>query len=309
MIILYKYNMMRNALMVFSLGLITPVCQIFTSNEYVRKKMIKYKFDKEISLMKLRPDHIYIKNPVFDNDIHECIRSKSGGVKIIWAPPGAGKTTSIRQVLKSEIINKNLSGAIIMNAPRMMPDEPDIWFRSELELYNITTLKQNESLSSLISNEIQPYAIVIDQCDNFRFDEKMKVFIKSLAEDSHLTKKYIVFIICTDASKAKTMKEWNGGIKIKLLSDNENTYKWNNDMIKEWITHFLHCNQNSKLKDYIEEFEKIAIVAGTPDFLITNTIFDEHKNISETIESWRNNSLYIKSIWKTGKGLLYFKQK
>jgi hypothetical protein len=38
----------------------------------------------------------------------------------------------------------------------------------------------------------KPYVIVIDQCDNLRFDEKMKRFIKSLDEGSNCTTKFVV---------------------------------------------------------------------------------------------------------------------
>ena len=69
------------------------------------------------------------------------------------------------QVLKTELLNKNIDGAIVFIPPRMMADEPDAWFRSNLELFGLVTLKGNDSLSSLFHEDPEkPYVVVIEQC-------------------------------------------------------------------------------------------------------------------------------------------------
>jgi mannose/fructose/N-acetylgalactosamine-specific phosphotransferase system component IIB len=56
-----------------------------------------------------------------------------------------------------------------------------------------------------------------------------------MAEDSHRTKKYVVLVLCADATKVSTMNEWNGGVKIKLVNDDHLAYKWSNTQIDKWI--------------------------------------------------------------------------
>ena len=76
---------------------------------------------------------------------------------------------------------------------------------------------------------------MIDQFDNLDFDEKLRRFIKVTAEDSHLHKNCVVFVICTDAAKVSTMKKWNGGVKIRPTNDEFIEYKWNAAQIDKWI--------------------------------------------------------------------------
>jgi AAA domain len=279
----------------------------FLSTEFARKEMLKTKFSRDVESFSLPNDHKYVEHPVLARDIRSAIYSKSKGVKIFWAPPGAGKTTTVRQVLKTELSNKNIHGAKVLIPPRMLIDEPDAWFRSNLELFGLETLKVNDSLSSLFhENPEKPYVIVIDQCDNLRFDDKMKRFIKSLAEDSNRTSKFVVLVICSEATKAATMKEWNGGVKIALIGVDHESYRWTAKQIDEWTEHYLESHQSSKLhgNSHLDHFKKSALVAGTPDFLITNTTSDENITSKEAEAKWCRNSACHESNWKAGQRTL-----
>ena len=225
-------------------------------------------------------------------------------MKILWAPPGAGKSTTVREGLKTELSNENIHGAMVFIPPRMMVDEPDAWFRSNLEVFGLETLKVNDSLSSLFHKDPKkPYVIVIDQCDNLRFDEKMKRFIKSLAEDSSRASKFVVLVLCSEATKAATMKEWNGGVKFALMGVDHEAYKWTAEQIDEWTEHYLDSHKSSKLRgnSNLDHFKKSALVAGTPDFLITNTTSEDNITSKEEKAKWCRNSAYHESNWKAGQ--------
>ena len=275
----------------------------------IRKELIKNCFNSNIEIPKTGLK--YVEHPVLEQDIHNCINNEQGGVKIVWAPPGTGKTTSVRHVISEELKLGNISGVLMVTPPRMSV-EPDEWFRHQFKFFGIETLTQNEQLSTLIDNDFKkPFVIVIDQCDNFDFDDKLRRFIKVLAEDSNVTKKYVVLAICTDASKAATMREWNGGVKIKLVNNKYNSYKWSLPQIEKWVEHHIKnhdmINRENNVSHY-NKFIKAATVAGTADFLITNSYPIEHKNIHQIEDSWVATSKYLGQIWESGQ-LLSSKKK
>ena len=76
----------------------------------------------------------------------------------------------------------------------------------------------------------RPFVFVFDQVDSVPYGEDMKRFIMSVAEESYLTRRYVVLILTADAVNAKTMWEWNGHEKIVLMSDirrqSPMNYRW-----------------------------------------------------------------------------------
>jgi hypothetical protein len=76
----------------------------------------------------------------------------------------------------------------------------------------------------------RPFVFVFDQVDSVPYGEDMKRFIMSVAEDSYLTRRYVVLILTADAVNAKTMWEWNGHEEIVLMSDihrqSPMNYRW-----------------------------------------------------------------------------------
>lgn len=284
--------------------IIGSVATMIAKTATIRKELIKSCFSSKIKRLELGKNYKYVKHPVLEQDIRNCITEESGGVKIFWAPPGTGKSTSVNHVINSELETGNISGALMLTPPRMSV-EPDEWFRFQFRYLGIEMLSQNEHLSYLIDAPAnKPFVIVIDQCDNLEFNDKLRKFIKVLAEDSHKTKKYVVLAICTDAAKAATMKEWNGGIKIKLVNDKYNAYKWSVSQIEKWIDGHLKDHKTINPINNIAHFNKFknaAIVAGTGDFLITNTCPTEHQSFYEIEKSWNAKSNYVGQIWKSGQ--------
>jgi hypothetical protein len=149
-------------------------------------------------------------------------------VKVIWAPAGSGKSTAVQRVLKAAYHQKEISGLIFLTPPRMEGIEPDKWFRSELSFSGYETLGIYDHLSKMLTAPIErPYVIVFDQCDNLDFGSKSKVFMKTLAEDSALSRTYVVIALCANAAKAQVMWGWNGRSKITLVGEgHQRLYRW-----------------------------------------------------------------------------------
>jgi Cdc6-like AAA superfamily ATPase len=287
-----------------------PISYFITSYvpkiKIIRKELFKFICNSQIK--SAEPKHVYVEHPVFERDIRNCIRDESGGVKIIWAPRGTGKTTIVKHVLNGEIIDDQISGILWFTSPSSSSIKPAEWFINQLKYLGIETMTKYDHISSFIDAPAnKPYVIVLDQCDNFDFDVNLWRFIKVMAEDSHLTKNYVVIVICSDASKVANMKEWNGGVKINLINCDFIEYKWNATQIEKWIEHHLKDHETihpDKDIEHYNKFKKAAIVAGTPDFLITNSYSIEHKTKQEIVNSWNDNSKYIRTMWNSGQQLL-----
>jgi hypothetical protein len=56
----------------------------------VEKELVKSFFSRNIQTAPLGLGLKYIEHPVLEQDIRNCIHIKSGGEKIVWAPPGTG---------------------------------------------------------------------------------------------------------------------------------------------------------------------------------------------------------------------------
>ena len=68
---------------------------------------------------------------------------------------------------------------------------PSLWFREALTDWRGKILKPYEKLSDLLpSGSGSLFVFVIDQAENMVLDENMRVFMKTLAEDSNLVKTY-----------------------------------------------------------------------------------------------------------------------
>ena len=275
--------------------------------EFIRKELIKCVFIRNnMKISSLGDGQEYVENTILERDVRNCIHD-SCGVKIIWAPAGSGKTTTVQHVLNVELKGGKISGVLTLNPPVKHAVIGE-WFLNELRFLGLETLTKYDQLSSLLDTTQQkPYVIVIDHFDNFDFDQKLRTFIKVTAEDSDLHKNYVVIVICNDAAKVSTMKKWNGGVKIRLINDELIAYKWSVDQIEKWIEHNLKNHPTidvKKNKVHFDKFMETAVVAGTPDFLITNSFSFEHMSIHEIENSWIDNSNYIGKTRNIGQQLL-----
>lgn len=123
------------------------------------------------------------------------ILSQSGGVKVLWGAQGSGKTTAVHQALTALQEQGQISGAIFLTSDSMGARGPSAWLRQELRDWRGPLLAAHEHLSVLLpgtKDASKPFVLVIDNAHGAPYDEAMRVFIKTLAEDSLLCSSYIV---------------------------------------------------------------------------------------------------------------------
>ena len=117
--------------------------------EFWRKELIKCVVTRNMKISSLGEEHKYIENPILERDIHNCTNKQSGGVKIIWAPPGTGRTTTVQHVLNAECKGGKISGVLTLTPP-VGSVEIGEWFRNELSYLGFGTLTKYDQLSSLL---------------------------------------------------------------------------------------------------------------------------------------------------------------
>ena len=90
----------------------------------------------------------FVPKASFVSDIENSIIT-SGGVKIIWAPSGAGKTTTVRKVLIKMKEMGQIRGSIVVIPPDLN-SMPSVWFRSALHDTFGELLRPSERLSQIL---------------------------------------------------------------------------------------------------------------------------------------------------------------
>eukprot|EP01041_Mallomonas_annulata_P006509 gene6510-13143_t len=290
----------------------SPAIWFLWNSVPIRRQRLKIFLQQPILNFPLsNSDNYYLQKTSLGIDIESSLVSSCGGVKLIWAPPGAGKTVIVRHILKELQDANKIRGAFFISPPDTYR-KPSQWFRSSLQDVFGNLLNPSEKLSDLLPKfDGRPFVFVVDQMDNAPMDNEMRVFMKTLAEDSHLTKSYTVLAICSDASNAKTIWEWNGHEKIILLSDRSGrsptAYRWEKEDIERWFVGFqdafpssLLQGMTSSLRDRVKE---LAVTAGTPGFLV-EMVFPT--DINSTNDEWTKRAKYKHELWKIGEQMLEY---
>lgn len=112
-----------------------------------------------------------------------------------------------------------IAGSYLMTPPDKAGLAAD-WFRSCLADWRGPLLSEHERLRDLLPRGNKPYVIVLDQMENQVTDEALRVFTKTLAEDSVFTKSYVVILVTTNPMQANIMNEWNGRQQLALIGGN-----------------------------------------------------------------------------------------
>jgi hypothetical protein len=142
------------------------------------------------------------------------------------------------------------------------------------------------------------------------YGDNMKRFIMSVAEDSYLTRSYVILILTANAVNAKTMWEWNGHEKIVLMSDircQSPMNCWDQDDVEKWIVKYAESNEQRGLEErasFRNYLKTAAISAGTPGFLIENVtsqVYDDSVFVDDAMDE---RAAYKNEQWKFGENRL-----
>jgi hypothetical protein len=169
-------------------------------------------------------------------------------------------------------------------------------------------LNQNEDLSKLLPKfDGRPFVFVLDQIDIVPMGDDMRVFIKTLAEDSHLTKGYSVLVLCSNALNAKTMWDWNWHEKIDLLSELRGqppaAYRWEENDVEQWMDEFKEANPSRRDTVQWDLLKDAAVLAGTPGFLVKHALT---ANANSRYEEWFKCAQCNNELWNSGEKILEY---
>lgn len=247
-----------------------------TDSRPIRSLRLRFLMSQGVPNVDLNGAPFVRKEPLW-SDLTKSMSSQVGGVKLLWGIQGSGKTTTVR-VLANQLLNEDrISGAIIIKPP----DDAKIcgpagWFRSQLSDDVGQLLKADEYISNLLPHAsrhendiIKPFLFIFDQFENERANEGLRVFLKTLAEDSSLTNSYVVLVVVADAVKVKEMYSWNGHQKIVMVGGrNPSQYKWGKYEVDAWVTAYAKTHERELGDADIEHIREKAVQAGTPAFLV-----------------------------------------
>jgi hypothetical protein len=274
--------------------------KVVLETPWARSRRIMNKATSDIKLM--AENFPFVMKEELAEDLTKAMTVVRGGVNILWAPQGAGKTTTVQKVCEKLKKEGKILGAVIMQPPDGNADPPHKWFRMCLSDAFGALLLENEKLSDLMpySKGHPPVVFVFDQMDNVKTTDELKCFIKTLAEDSTLVKSYVVIVILHDADIAHSMREWNGRQKIVILSDHDVfRYKWNENDISEWLKNY---SRTIFLED--DDFQRTQFItyaskAGTPGFLYNYA--EKAENFSKYENDIAQSAKYYDTLWSSGK--------
>ena len=289
---------------------LSPVAWLMINTAPIRELRLKNLFGENIPDFNLKGPLVLKQSLV--QDIERSIKSNICGVQIVWGPPGSGKSTALRKVLKSMQEKNQIRGAVFIKPPPDASDIPAVWFRNALLDSFGNTFNANEKLSKILPKfNGCPYVVVLDQLDNSNFGEEMRIFIKTLAEDSCLTKSYITFAILSDAYKAKIMYDWNGHEKIVLLNGPytpSTVYQWDSEDVEKWFSDYFALNPTSPLLASPMDqarIKEIAITAGTPGFLVDMMSFVRtDSEYHRYCDDWERGAAFRRQAWEDGCKML-----
>lgn len=278
------------------------------------KSSIQKELSKPVELFQLHPTNSYVAHEKFLGDIRENIFDELKGVKVVWAPPGYGKSTYLKRVCADLQRDELIYGAKIMSHFRKHKDMPLIETLAIGIGFPPDIAPRFHTLSEIMHDKTDlPIVIVFDQFDHLMAQEldHAKSFVVSLAEDSLQSKKYTVLLNVTEPKFAREILNWNGGQKISLFQDNVERleeYKWGVEHHNQ-LWRLSAENYKMQVRPEIKEkFIEMCARAGTPGFFLKYRkqleILDSGSNVSEKIEKIEKDAEEYQNKWKNGIRML-----
>lgn len=219
----------------------------FTAPKQIETIMSKY-----VSEYALR-DMPLIKNPRVENILNSSFNNKYGGIHVLVAPSGSGKTTYLR----------SYANRFINEGGRVQ------FFASELHTRKQFFTAFGDENRDMDLFELLPKksAIIFDQIEHHdKLNEEMKSLLRHMAYESRRTEGISVIVSTANENLAKEILSLNGNDKIRL-NGTVADWRWTEDLIDDYVSQTpafqsLTVDEKGKLK-------KLAYSASCPAFLFT----------------------------------------
>jgi hypothetical protein len=182
----------------------------------------------------------------------------SGGVRILWGPPGCGKSTYTITECNRLKEDGTLAGVVLLRECMNNECETSTWLN---KCIGHDVLSLGSPLSTLFSHQPKKHTVFLfDQFDNIyrkcQDKQALKVAIKHLAEDGEKHDSFIVVLCISDPEIAAEMLRLNGGKKIRLIDHSPNEMKWSEEEVLDYVSE----------KHFTKDQTSACVKVGTPQF-------------------------------------------
>jgi hypothetical protein len=191
----------------------------------------------------------YVDNPTALKIIKDGFDSKYGGILVLYAPTGSGKTTYLANLAK-EYQQKGTHVEFISCAA------------SKKHLYDHLTIpKMFYNLSEVIPHGT---VIIFDQMERPVFCEELKSMLREVALDSRKIKNYVVIVSVSKRDLAEKILTLNGNDKINALGS-ASDFHWSRELVCSYVEQSRHYKSWSDADK--QRLVELAAKAGSPGFL------------------------------------------
>lgn len=252
--------------------------EAFIHSQQIKRETLKMSMGIKV------PDYNLKGMPLVNNirasrSIYQAFNDKQGGVKIVVAPPGSGKTTYLRSSMNTFIDSGGRA--------RMLASE----FRKEDDFYASFGGENNRR----ILFEILPLRslIVIDQLEHFKpLPTEIEGLILHLACESRRTAECNVVISISDSTLADKVLQINGLDKIEAVGRSTD-FRWG----KKEVATFIQKGCVKWSEENKVAFEHLGMLAGSPAFM-NSVLHMFPSGLPMDIECIRWNAMIFDRMWK-----------
>lgn len=207
------------------------------------------------SIMKLRVPECslrglsFIRNHKVEEILKASFNNIYGGVQVLVAPSGSGKTTYLRWYANQFIRN----GGSVKYFDGELQSRKQFFesFGNERREINLFEVMPKKSM------------IIIDQIEPQHLSDDTSSLLKHLAFESSRVEGVSVIACTSNKDKAKEILHLNGD-KLRMLKGSVSDWRWNQAMIQESISRLPLDRLTAEERAALSQ---LAIKAGTPSFL------------------------------------------
>ncbi len=230
---------------------------------------------------------VLVSHPLVTKDLSSILH----GVNVYWSPSGV----YLREFLKKRQLTSAAASVIISCANRKPPKGYRLyqWLKAQCGVTDpiscISSVLENEALHDPI--------ITLDQADDLLTSPAAASFLTGLAEESVNIKAFKCIVALNNPHLAYKILRLNFQEKFYLLPSDPLKYKWDEGQIRQ----FLAYHSYSLPRKQRDALVALGLVAGTPEFLLRSTRFNNsdgilHPLAEEYASRWEEGSNILRSF-------------